>query len=328
VPFWELPKLPAGEWVPFLEAMDLVLCPTQFILDAVAASAPLARCEHYAQTVYMPGNVEPDRPAVGLPADATLFLASFDSGSDVERKNPFAAVEAFERAFGDRDDVRLVIKINSGRASRRHTDVLSWGARRLEEVLGPKENAILIDQSLAYRDVLRLYASCDVMVSLHRSEGLGLHLIEAMALAKPVIATRWSGNMDFMDDQDSMLMDYRMVPVVSRHPIYASVSIGEGQTWADPDIAQAADAMTLLADRPDLRRAIGERARADYVRDHEVFRHSAMPEHLREMWLDRTSRVPDHDQRSIDLARLRKMGLYRGLRRRAGRALRAMGLRL
>src|SRR5262249_29627249 len=100
--------------------------------------------------------------------------------------------------------------------------------------------------------------ACDAYVSLHRSEGFGLTMAEAMALGKPVIATRYSGNLDFMTDDNSLLVDCRPVPVARSAHLYRT-----GCTWAEPSVEHAAQLMRRVADDPDHGRAIGERARRD-----------------------------------------------------------------
>ena len=95
VPFWELPKLPRQDFAPVLEAMDKVLCPTHFVMDTVKSSAPLARCVYYPQTAFIPDGVRADRSSFGLDESKTLFMVAFDLGSDIDRKNPWAAIEAY-----------------------------------------------------------------------------------------------------------------------------------------------------------------------------------------------------------------------------------------
>ena len=92
------------------------------------------------------------------------------------------------------------------------------------------------------------------MLSLHRGEGFGLVLAEAMLLGKPVIATAWSGNTDFMDRSNAALIDYRLVPARDDRSVYRGL-------WAEPDVAEAACLLRMLADDPGLRRAMGEQAR-------------------------------------------------------------------
>jgi glycosyltransferase involved in cell wall biosynthesis len=124
----------------------------------------------------------------------------------------------------------------------------------------------VIDAPMDYRQVLTLYASCDVLVSLHRAEGLGLALLEGMTLGLPVIATGWSGNMDFMTSENSCPVGFSMVPVhSSTQPAYGRANSGE-QIWAEPDLGEAAEWMRRLAADPGLRASIGAKGRADAER--------------------------------------------------------------
>ena len=192
VPFWELPHLPA-EWVDVLDAMDVVLAPTRFV--KAACDEVLARPSvHYPQAVFVPADVTPDRQRWGFGDEQCVFLLAFDLQSDLQRKNPHAAIEAFARAFGDDAGALLAIKLNTARLEASQGESLA----ALRATVSERANVVLIEEHLSYRDVLSLYASCDVMVSTHRSEGLGLHLMEAMSLGRAVMATGWSGNMDFM----------------------------------------------------------------------------------------------------------------------------------
>jgi glycosyltransferase involved in cell wall biosynthesis len=257
VPFWELPIVPAS-WIEPLEAMDAVLAPTRFVEESVRAAVPAARIERYPQTAHVPPDIRPDRQQFGLPDDAVVFVTSFDLRSDIERKNPWAAIEAFHEAFPDRADVRLVIKANNVETIAG----LERHVARLREV-AHDERVIVLDRPLTYRGVLTLYASCDVLLSLHRAEGLGLSLLEAMALGKPVVATAWSGNMDFMTAENSCLVGYDMIEVVaSTQPAYGKGTSGS-QQWANPRVSEAAEWMARLAADPALRARVGERAAAD-----------------------------------------------------------------
>src|SRR5204862_1514764 len=134
--------------------------------------------------LYLPNQISPSRARFGLPEEAALFLVSFEPNSDVRRKNPFAAIEAFRQAFHNDSRRHLVIKLNNTTAKGgKHRAVTE-----LHDICDAHENIHIVDRTLGYPDVLSLYATCDVVVSLHRAEGLGLGLMEAMALGKPVIA--------------------------------------------------------------------------------------------------------------------------------------------
>jgi glycosyltransferase involved in cell wall biosynthesis len=238
--------------------MDAVLAPTRFIQDACARVLPPERVVHFPQAVFVP-EARPDRDAWGFRSGATVFLVSFDPGSDVDRKNPRAAVEAFRRAFPSEPDVQLVIKSKPWQ----NAPALATQRRALDEAVAGDPRIRVLDRTLGYEELMRLYASCDVLVALHRSEGLGLHLMEAMSLGKPVVATGWSGNMDFMNSENSIPVRYALVPVRSGHDAYAEEMGREGQRWAEPDIDDAARALRALHGAPERRRAMGATAAAE-----------------------------------------------------------------
>lgn len=256
VPFWELPALPPV-WHRPLEAMDLILAPTRYIETAIRTELPQARVLHFPQAVHIPDGIVADRARFGLPEDATVFVMSFDMRSDIERKNPWAAIEAFHKAFPSRSDVRLIVKVNNAGASVQFPALV----RRLNEA-ARDSRVVIRTEPMTYRDVLTLYASSDALVSLHRAEGLGLSLLEAMSLGRPVIATAFSGNTDFMTPENSCLVSYRMIPVVASTQHAYSVKFAGPQEWAEADVEEAARYMTQLADDPALRAKLGGRAAA------------------------------------------------------------------
>lgn len=320
VPFWELPKLPVQDFIPVLSAMDMALCPTRFVLETVESSAPGARCLYYPQTAFVPDDIHPDQTAFGMDGGKTWFMTAFDLGSDIDRKNPWAAIDAFQLAFAGRADVGLIIKVNNPKLSQR----LARGAERLQSLASEAPGVVLVDRALSYREVLTLYASCDVFVSLHRSEGLGLHLIEAMQLGKPVVATGWSGNMDFMTPENSRLIGYKLIPVVSAHPSYAPRIVGEGQVWAEPNIEAAVLAMRQLADDTTLRRQLGEKARSDALAQQRKFLAGRQMDYVLDAWSRRDAVLPDHNERTAALEATRRVTLYRQARRLAGGTLRKL----
>ena len=262
LPFWELSEVPA-EAVSILEAFDIVFAGSRFNYDSYARqlSGPMVR--YVPHPLYLESEERCDRTRWGLRSDATVFLMSFDMASDVNRKNPFGAIEAFQRAFPSSDDMTLLIKVNGT-----HLDE-AYGAHLAElEGRAARDGRIrLIDEVLPYADVLSLYQSCDAYVSLHRAEGLGLCLLESMWLGKPVIATAWSGNMEFMTDQNSCLVGCSFVPVQgSTQEAYRRQNICSQSRWAEPDLEQAARWMRRLGEDRELRRRIGARAAADIVK--------------------------------------------------------------
>ncbi|MFO1413384.1 MAG: glycosyltransferase family 4 protein [Burkholderiales bacterium] len=257
---WELSKFPDA-WCSAFRYFYEIWAPSRFIQQAVADKAP-------GPVIHMPLAVEFATAATlprrhfGLPEGKFLFLFYFDFTSYVTRKNPFGPLNAFRMAFGnaDRGDVALVIKANG--MEQRPEAYRAF----LDAIGDPGDAVILLDRVMTDHEVRSLVAVCDCFVSLHRSEGFGRGLAEAMYCGKPVIATGYSGNMDFTHEDNSLLVDYTLVPV--REGEYP---FPEGQIWAEPDTAQAAEHMQrLVADRA-LGGRIGARA-ADYIRTHHSFR--------------------------------------------------------
>ncbi len=265
VPFWELPALPA-KWLPILRSFDVVLAPSRFVREAVESSMP-ARSRplvwEYPQSVTPPEAVAPDRSRwLGDRSDRITFLSTFDIWSDIERKNPWAAIGAFQRAFAGRDDVSLVLKVNHAR-SHTHSEQLA----RLESVVSEDHRILLMTDFVSREDLWSLYASVDAYISLHRAEGLGLGLMEAMTVGKPVVATAWSGNMDFMNDSNSVPVPFRLVPVSdTTHGNYTPES---SQEWAEPDVDAAAEALRALADDSALLTRLGVQGARDMRRRFE-----------------------------------------------------------
>jgi glycosyltransferase involved in cell wall biosynthesis len=317
VPFWELPLVPES-WEPMLGAMDAVLAPTRYVQAACAAVIPGDRVLHYPQAVFLPGGVEPDRAAWGVEEARTVFVVSFDPGSDIERKNPWAALEAFRNAFPLDPDVALIVK------SKPWSNVPQFVAQseELRARVGSDRRVKIVDRSLGYAEVLSLYASCDVMLSLHRSEGLGLHLMEAMSLGKVVVATNWSGNTDFMTSEDSVPVGYRLVAVKTGHGIYRSEVGRPGQDWAEADLREAAEAMRALHESPGRRAGLGSAAAAAMERRRAAMLSGKAFDVLEEQLANapgRTDRLSDAMRRTVQAAR---RDMFRAAMRRATQPLR------
>ncbi|MEO7425506.1 MAG: glycosyltransferase [Fibrobacteria bacterium] len=254
VAYWELPRLPRS-WKPVLDGMDLVLAPSRFIAAAIADAGVTAPCRYYRQTLDLP-RAAPDRARWGFAEGRTVFLFSFDISSGMQRKNPLAVLDAFQRAFPD-GRALLVVKINNPDMNEDARKVVD----RFKAVAAQAGNVHIVDQSLPYAEVASLFASIDVYVSLHRGEGLGLGMMECMALGKPVIATAWSGNVDFMDSDNSCPVPFTLVPL-DPGTQYFAISGDVAQVWAEPSVAAAAQWMIRLDASPELRNAIGRKAQA------------------------------------------------------------------
>lgn len=243
---WELPRIPE-EWKRAFAYFDEIWAPSRFVQEAVAMSSPIpvVRIPH---AVEVTADAALTRKEFGLPDNAFLFLSMYDTYSLPERKNPLGALRAFCQAFEPNDlSVRMVLKINNSTPE---------GIRSLKNVIGSRENVVLLDAVYARPQVNALLANIDCFVSLHRSEGFGLGPAEAMALGKPVVATNWSGNVDYMRPGNSMPVDYRLVALEEDHGPYE-----RGQIWAEPDIDHAARAMRELVATPRLAEALGTRAK-------------------------------------------------------------------
>ena len=241
---WELENFP-DEWVGYMRTLDEIWTPSEFISAALQkkTALPVVTVPYW---VSADTDLEKyDRKWFHLPRKRFLFLMMYDSNSVSQRKNPDGAIEAFRRAFPpDRRDVALVIKAGS----------LDRNAYQgLKERLGEYRNIRIIRGNLEKTEVNSLIACCDTLVSLHRAEGFGLVLAEAMLNNVPVVATNWSANTEFMNDSCACMVPYRMVRLEKDIFPYR-----KGERWADPDLEAAARFMRRLADDPDWRAQISE----------------------------------------------------------------------
>ena len=236
---WELPRLPENWHVSF-RYLHEIWVPSAFTRDAVAAATD--KPVHVVPHPLPPMSVTPDmRGKLGLPANALVVLNVFHLGSAFARKNPLAAVAAFRKAFGDARDRVLAIKLIDNGAQ--------WARRELEAAIAGASNIRLIEGMLPEADMAGLTAAADIVISLHRSEGFGLVPAQAMALGKPVIATAWSGNLDFMNANNSALVSYSLIPVHDPEGAFQS----RQSKWADANVEEAAAWLRRLAGDADLR---------------------------------------------------------------------------
>ena len=256
VPFWELPVLPVN-WLPCLNAMDCILAPTQYIQEVIQNELPGKLVLHFPQSISVTYIEEPDRLTFGLPDDAFVFLCAFDIMSDIERKNPWASIAAFKKAFPDATDVRLVLKVNNAHVSEDY--------KKLQRAVADDPRIVVITETLSRETLQKLYASCDALISLHRAEGLGLCIMEMMAQAKPVITTAWSGNMDFTTSENACLVNFHMVPVESDHPAYEHAKSNQNVFWAEADTDTAANWMKKLASDSLFCEQLGLEARKNMI---------------------------------------------------------------
>jgi glycosyltransferase involved in cell wall biosynthesis len=248
---WETTAIPR-RWERAFELVDEIWVYSAFMAENIGAVAPVP-------VLSLPPPVEVDlSPAgppvrLGVPA-GFLFLFVFDYMSTIQRKNPVGLIEAFRRAFAPDEGPQLLIKtINAPLRPLAEEEVL-WAAHGRGDIH-------VIDRSLSGDELHRLMAEADCYVSLHRAEGFGLTMAEAMALGKPVIATGYSGNVDFMDDGNSYLIDHSMTLVGPDCEIYPP----EGE-WAEPDAGHAAELMRRVVANTDEAAVKGARAAQDISR--------------------------------------------------------------
>jgi glycosyltransferase involved in cell wall biosynthesis len=251
---WELASFPA-QWMESFRPFDEVWVPSTFTLSSVAVASPVpvrwlpfALSEPAAQPPF-------GRERFGLPRRAFVFLFVFDFHSFLARKNPLAAIDAFCRAFDDRPDVMLVLKTA-------HAKDTPEAFAQVQKACRDRGNIRLIEDVLNRAELEGLMMLCDAYVSLHRSEGYGLTLLEAMRVGKPVIATNYSANEDFMNLENSLPVRYQLVEIEQDHGPYR-----RGCVWAEPDVEHAAEQMCRVVEDRELGRRLGEQAQQDVLRE-------------------------------------------------------------
>lgn len=257
---WELEAAPR-QWARTARGMNEIWAPSRFVQDAIRRVVAPSRRDivkvvpHPAQDM---SAVRGNRPRFGLAADAMVVLVMADMRSTSARKNPIGAIEAYLRAFPQpTPHTQLVCKIVAHQAAP--DDYAKLSAR-----LAGRSDITLITDELSDQDIWSLIASCDVLLSLHRSEGYGLALAEAMRLGRCAVATAWSGNMDFMNDACSVLVPFTLLPVDASAGPYAN-----GLRWAEPDVDFAARALRDLLAHPEHRTRMGDLA-TRHIDQHEA----------------------------------------------------------
>ena len=243
---WELETVPA-EWIPNLAYVDEIWAPSGFIANAFrkVTDKPVTVIPYGIEA---PWDETLAREDFGLSGDDFLVLMMFDSNSFASRKNPGAAIDAFREAYGDRPErVKLVVKINNPRP-----EDISF----VEEHLGDAAEYVMITERMEKPRLNSLIRLCDVFVSLHRAEGFGLVMAEAMMLGTPAVATNWSANTEFMTEESACMVGYTPVPVAGAYQHDDGTMV-----WAEPDVHQAAAYLKRLREDPAYYREKAEAGR-------------------------------------------------------------------
>jgi SAM-dependent methyltransferase/glycosyltransferase involved in cell wall biosynthesis len=319
--WWEVDTFPEHLHGAF-DFVDEVWAGSRFVAETLSKVAPVPVAYIPTPVTTGPGVVA-DRDAVGLP-DGFVYLFVFDFNSVMARKNPLGVVEAFRRAFpGPQNGVTLVLKSING---ERHPDAVAT----LRGAIGDRTDIVLRDEFLdaSLRDVL--IASCDCYVSLHRAEGFGITLAEAMLLGRPVVGTAYSGSADYLSEETGFVVEHELVRIGEGAAPYPA----DGQ-WAEPDLEHAARVLRRVLEEPEEARARAERGRQYILRHHSpAAAGAAMTARLRRL-------TPSADEATVldpppfeeaQSARTDTLGLVRSplgpARSRAGRMLQRVTSRL
>jgi glycosyltransferase involved in cell wall biosynthesis len=251
--WWELGQFPE-EWHPLFRNFDEIWAGSTFIAQTLSNVSPIP-----VTTLSPPlppgqtGDRERGRARINA-ANDMVFLFVFDFGSSVERKNALAVIAAFNRAFAPQEPARLVIK-----SANSHVNPAYF---RLMQERATGARISLYDGYWSSSDLADLMAAADAYVSLHRAEGLGLTMLEAMRLGKPVVATGWSGNMDFMSPETSYPVRFDLVRLHEDSPPYKA-----GWLWAEPSLDHAAELMRQIFEHPSAARQVAARGQ-EFVAQH------------------------------------------------------------
>ena len=234
---WELPAF-RPDWFPYFGALDEVWTNSEFQVTAMRSVAPVPVHKVHLPVVIPAVPVPATRADFGLPEDAFVFLLPFDVSSSAARKNPFAAIEAFRVAFPSDTGVFLVLKYHSSRGDPAFVSQLNRAIRGMS-------NVRVIADKLSAAEMAGLQSVCDALISPHRSEGFGLNIAECMAIGKPVVATNYSGNVDFFDAEVGYPVDWALAEVGRWTGPYSP-----NYNWAEPRKASLVEQLRAVVADP------------------------------------------------------------------------------
>lgn len=244
---WELEEFP-DEWVGCIDLVDEIWTPAEFVSESIRKKTdkPVRTIPY---SVNAPVDDKFDRKHFELPEDKFLFFMMYNSGSIMERKNPIGTLEAFKKAFEkDNDKVGLVIKINEMEDPAEMAKII--------EFFDGYTNIYFITKNMSKIEVNSLVKAVDVFVSLHRAEGFGLGMAEAMLVGTPVIATNWSANTEFMNSDVACMVDYKLIELNEDYGLFK-----KGYRWADADVSEAAAFMRRLYEDSEYADEISKKAK-------------------------------------------------------------------
>ncbi len=259
---WETPKAPAS-WVTVADYLHEIWVPSRFVCNALIRTFEAAgRADLITRLRVMPhpvplppaGRHDGARQKFALSADVCEVLCLFDTKSSAARKNPWGVLEVWQRAFPQAtDQARLTLKVS---------DLKSDPAteQKLLALAAVRPDIHLVNDRLSDRDMELFISAFDVLISLHRAEGFGLTLAEAMASGVAVIATGWSGNCDFMTTENAKLVPASLIPVYDPEGNYTGLESDAEQLWAEPELWVATRALRELVAMPMIRDALARAA--------------------------------------------------------------------
>lgn len=253
IAYWayELPRVPA-EWVRASEAFHEIWVPSAFVAGALRESGvrtPIRLMPH--PVALGPPPAQAERASLDIPHDAFTVLTLGDLHSSAARKNLLGAIGIYTQAFPAPGNARLIMKVREDAlhpAFLAHARHAAQGRPDIQFVTG----------NLTAQEMRGLIAAASLVFSPHRSEGFGLSLAEALYSGVPVLATGWSGNLDFMGDLPEMTIGFSLVPVRDAYRVYRA----RGQQWAEPDTGDAVAKLRALAASADLRARLAAAGRA------------------------------------------------------------------
>lgn len=247
---WELLEPPVG-WANAAQHLSEIWTPSEFVRSSLATvvDIPVTVVPHYISVPHVASPIIASKES----SEGLTFLTMADGFSSFHRKNVFSAIEAYKNAFSENDGHKLVIKC---RNLEKYAETHAY----LKNQISDRADINLMSKTLLENDVWELIQSSDIVLSLHRAEGFGLHLAEAMALGKVVVGTNWSGNLSFMNPNNSVLIPSELVPLTDPTGVYEAF---EGALWAEANVTAAAASLQMLASDKLFRESLGRQARTD-----------------------------------------------------------------